>query len=161
MITAKKKGTATITVKTHNGLTATVKVKVRSKLKDAYGLLTNKTGTYKKIVRKLKLKRDPDPDSGTVMYYNSQLALIMSANSCQVSLTPSKKPKYSIQGADGSMTAEMVAAKLASKGWKLSGTKVVDGTNLYAFTKGEDTSHYITVNADGSDLLGLDATWTW
>ena len=161
VITAKKKGSAKITVKTHNGLTATVTVKVKAKLKDAYGLLTNSTKTYKKTVKKLRLKKDPNPETGSVMYYNSQLALIMTANSCQASLNPAKKPKYSIQGIDVSMTAETAAAKLVNKGWTMSESKTVDGNQMRAFTKAGDTTRVITISADGPDIQAIDAFWIW
>ncbi len=161
-IVAKKKGKAKITVKTHNGLTATVNVTVKAKLKDCYGLLTNKTKTFKTNVKKLKLKKDTTGDDKTsVMYYNSQLALIMTPNSCQATLAPATKPKYSILGIDVNTPAEVAAAKLAYKGWKMSESKTVDGHEVRAFAKEGDTEHVITISADGSDIQSIDAFWIW
>lgn len=161
VITGKKKGTTTITVKTHNGLTESVSVIVKGKLKEVYGCLTNKPKTFLKYAKKLKMKRDTTTDSNTVMYYNDQAALIMTAKGCQVSLSPSTSPKYAIQGADATMTAEQAAAKLVAKGWALADTKTQDGIQISAFTKGGDTAHVITISADGSDIRSIDAYWTW
>lgn len=163
-IVAKKKGKAKITVKTHNGLTATVNVTVKAKLKDCFGLLTNKTKTFKTTVKKLKLKKDKDTtgdDKTSVMYYNSQLALIMTPNSCQATLAPAAKPKYSILGIDVNTPAEVAAAKLAYKGWKMSESKTVDGNEVRAFAKEGDTEHVITISANGSDIQSIDAFWIW
>ena len=161
VITAKKKGTTQITVKTHNGLTASVTVIVKGKLKDLYGCLTDKPKTFLKYAKKLKMKRDTTTDADTVMYYNDQASLIMTAKSCQVSLSPSTSPKYSLQGVDASMTAEQAAKKLVANGWTLADTKTVDGKEVRAYTKGGDTKHVITVSADGSSILSVDAFWTW
>ena len=95
------------------------------------------------------------------MYYNDQLALIMTANSCQVSLSPTTKPKYSILGIDATIPAEQAAAKLVAAGWALADTKTVDGISVAAFTKGGDTTHPISISADGSAIRSIDAFWTW
>ena len=161
-IVAKKKGKAKITVKTHNGLTATVNVTVKAKLKDCYGLLTNSTKAFKATVKKLKLKKDTTGDDKTsVMYYNSQLALIMTPNSCQATLNPAAKPKYSILGIDVNTPAEVAALKLANKGWKMSESKTVDGHEVRAFAKEGDAEHVITISADGPDIQAIDAFWIW
>lgn len=162
VVTAKKKGTTKITITTHNGLTATVTVLVKGKLTDVYGSLTNAPKTFLKNVKKLKLKKDKTGDDSTsVMYYNDQLALIMTANSCQVSLSPTTKPKYSILGIDATIPAEQAAAKLVAAGWALADTKTVDGISVAAFTKGGDTTHPISISADGSAIRSIDAFWTW
>ena len=161
VITGKKKGTTKIVVKTHNGLTATVTVIVKGKLKDIYGCLTDKPKTFLKYAKKLKMKRDTTTDANTVMYYNDQAALIMTAKGCQVSLSPTTNPKYSIQGADATMTAEQAAAKLVANGWTLADTKTQDGIEIRAFTKNGDTKHVITLAVDGSDIKSVDAYWTW
>lgn len=161
VVTAKKKGATEITVKTHNGLTATVAVIVKGKLKDLYGCLTDKPKTFLKYAKKLKMKRDTTTDENTVMYYSDQAALIMTAKSCQVSLTPSTSPKYSLQGADPTMTAEQAAEKLTANGWALADTKTQDGIEIRAFTKNGDTTRVIAISVDGSDIKSLDAYWTW
>ena len=161
VVTGKKKGATQITVMTHNGLTATVNVIVKGKLKDVYGTLTNSPKTYLKYARKLKLKKDKTGDDSSVMYYNDQLALIMTENSCQVSLSPTTKPKYSILGIDATMPAEQAAAKLMTDGWTLADSKTVDGIVVRAFTKDGDNTHPISISADGSDIRSIDAYWTW
>ena len=163
VITGKARGTAKVTVLTHNGLTKTVPVLVKDKLTETYSMLTDSPKKFLKNAQKLKLKKDKDPDEGTVMYYKGTLAYIMTKNSCQVSLSPpsSKKPKYGIKGLDCSMTAEQAITTLMGKGWTLSGTKTVDGNDVRAFTKGSDTTHYITITSDGSDIKSIDAYKTW
>ena len=162
VVTGKKKGTTQIAVKTHNGLTATATVVVKGKLKDVYGALTKTPKTFLKNAKKLKMKKDTTSSSTTsVMYYNDQVALIMTANSCQVSLNPTTSPKYSVEGIDGSMTAEQAAAKLVGKGWALADTKTVDGIEVRAFTKNGDATRPITISADGNDIRSIDAYWTW
>ena len=161
VVTGKKKGTTQIMVKTHNGLTATVNVVVKGKLKETYGLLTDKPKTYLKYAKKLKLKQDTTGDSTSVMYYDKELALIMTKDSCQVSLSPSTSPKYCLQGTDTTMTADQVAAKLVSNGWTLADARTVDGIEVRAFTKGGDTTHHMVISADGTSIRSLDAVWTW
>ncbi|MBR1822056.1 MAG: Ig-like domain-containing protein [Clostridia bacterium] len=161
VITGRKKGTTQIAVKTHNGLTATVNVTVKGKLKELYGLLTDKPKTYLKYAKKLKLKKDNSEDPNSVMYYNGQVALIMTASSCQISLTPVANPKYCVQGIDASMTPEQAAAKLIDKGWALADAKTQDGVEIRAFTKDGDTTHYIVISADGSAIKSVDAVWSW
>ena len=161
VVVGRKKGATQIMVMTHNGLTATVKVVVKGKLKELYGLLTKEPKTFLKYAKKLKMKRDTTSESGTVMYYNNQAALIMTANSCQISLNPTNTPKLCLQGVDGTMTAEQAAAKLLEKGWKLADAKTVDGIDVRAFTKDDDTTHTMVISADGSDLRSIDAFWMW
>lgn len=163
VITGKKRGTAKVTVVTHNGLSKTVPVLVKDKLTETYGMLTNSSKKYLKNVRQLKLKKDKNPEEGTVMYYKGTLSYIMTKNSCQVSLSPSSnnKPKYGIKGLDCTMTAEQAITTLLGKGWTLSGTKTVDGNEVRAFTKGGDTTRYITITSDGSDIRSIDAYYTW
>ena len=162
VITGKKKGTCTIAVKTHNGVTANVNVIVKGKLKDLYGSLTDNPKTFVKYAKKLKMKLDKtNTETNTLMYYNDQAALIMNANSCQVSLNPTTSPKYCIQAIDCTMTAELAATKLVANGWTLADTKTTDGIQIRAFTKGTDTTHYITISADGNDIRSVDAYWTW
>ena len=162
VVTGKKKGTTQIAVKTHNGLTATATVVVKGKLKDVYGALTNSPKTFLKYAKKLKMKKDTTETSTTsVMYYNDQMALIMTANSCQISLSPTTAPKYCVQNIDASMTAEQAAEKLVANGWALADTKTVDGIDVRAFTKNGDATRPITVSADGSDIRSIDAFWTW
>lgn len=162
VVTGKKKGTTQIAVKTHNGLTASVTVVVKGKLKDVYGALTNSPKTFLKYAKKLKMKRDTTGTSTTsVMYYNDQMALIMTANSCQISLNPTTAPKYCVQNIDASMTAEQAAEKLVANGWALADTKTVDGIDVRAFTKNGDATRPITISADGNDIRSIDAFWTW
>ncbi len=162
VVTAKKKGATQITVTTHNGLSATVNVVVKGKLKDVYGALTNSPKTFLKYAKKLKMKRDTTTgDTTSVMYYNNQVALIMTANSCQVSLNPTTSPKYSLQNIDCSMSATQAAAKLVANGWALADAKTVDGIDVRAFTKGGDATHPVTISADGDDIRSIDAFWTW
>ena len=160
-ITGKKKGVTKVAVKTHNGLSETVTVIVKGKLKDLYGCLTKQPKAFLKYARKLKMKKDTTADANTVMYYNDQAALIMTKDYCQVSLSPTTNPKYSIQGIDATMTAEQSAAKLLANGWALADTKTVDGIDVRSFTKGGDTTHVIAVSADGSDIRSIDAFLTW
>ena len=162
VVTGKKKGTTQIAVKTHNGLTATATVVVKGKLTNVYGALTNSPKTFLKYAKKLKMKKDTTETSATsVMYYNDQMALIMTANSCQISLSPTTAPKYCVQNIDASMTAEQAAEKLVANGWALADTKTVDGIDVRAFTKNGDATRPITVSADGSDIRSIDAFWTW
>lgn len=161
VITGKKKGACQIAVKTHNGLTATVNVVVKGKLTDIYGSLTNTPKKFLKNAKKLKMKLDKDSDSTSVMYYNDQAALIMTANNCQVSLNPTTSPKYCIQGIDCTMTAEQAAAKLVANGWALADTKTTDGIMIRAFAKSDDSTHVITISADGNDIRSIDAYFTW
>ncbi len=162
VVTGKKKGTTQIAVKTHNGLTATATVVVKGKLTNVYGALTNSPKTFLKYAKKLKMKKDTTETSTTsVMYYNDQMALIMTANSCQISLSPTTAPKYCVQNIDASMTAEQAAEKLVANGWALADTKTVDGIDVRAFTKNGDATRPITVSADGSDIRSIDAFWTW
>lgn len=161
VITGKKAGTCTVAVKTHNGLTANVTVVVKGKLTDIYGSLTNAPKKFLKNAKKLKMKQDKTAASGTVMYYNDQAALIMTANVCQVSLNPTTKPKYCIAALDCTMTAEQAATKLVANGWALADTKTTDGIMIRSFTKGADTTHYISISADGNDIRSIDAYYTW
>lgn len=162
VVTGKKQGATQIAVKTHNGLTANVTVVVKGKLKDVYGALTNSPKTFLKYAKKLKMKKDTtDTSTTSVMYYNDQMALIMTANSCQVSLSPTTSPKYSVQNIDASMTAEQAATKLVANGWTLADAKTVDGIEVRAFTKNGDATRPITISADGNDIRSIDAYWTW
>lgn len=154
LITAKKKGTTTVTVTTHNGLTKTVQVTVKAKLTDVYGTLTNSSKNFVKYAKKLKLKKDNDPDFKGVMYYNSQLALIMTEDSCQVDLNPATKPKYSLQGVDVSMTLDEAKVKLIAKGWKEAGKTTTDGVDVYTFTNDSDAKRGIAISTDDGKTIG-------
>ena len=154
LITAKKKGTTTVTVTTHNGLTKTVQVTVKAKLTDVYGTLTSSPKNFVKYAKKLKLKKDNDPDFKGVMYYNSQLALIMTEDSCQVDLNPATKPKYSLQGVDVNMTLDEAKVKLIAKGWKEAGKSTVDGVDVYAFTNDSDANRGIAISTDDGKTIG-------
>ena len=165
LITGVKQGSTKITVTTHNALSKTVTVKVVAKrsLTEVYGYLTNSAETYKANVEALKLKKDTTGDSSnSVMYYDSQLALILSANSCRISLNPSTKPKYSVQGVDVSMTPGQAAAVLAQQGWSQTGKRTVDGVEVRSFAKSGDASHTIDISTDdGADIRSIDATLSW
>ncbi len=162
VITAKKRGKAKITVMAHNGLTATVNVTVSAKRTNLYSALTDKPKTFLKTVKKLKMRRgSADNSAESVMYYNSQAALIMTANSCQVTLIPANKPKYSILGLDGSMSVELATMKLLNNGWMLVGTKNVDGVDVRAYAREGDLTHLIAISAEGSALRSIDAFWLW
>ena len=162
VVTGKKAGATQIAIKTHNGLTASLTVVVKGKLKDVYGALTDSPKKFLRNAKKLKMKKDKtDTGATSVMYYNDQAALIMTAKSCQVSLSPSTSPKYSMQNIDASMTAEQAAAKLVANGWALADTKTVDGIEVRAFTKNGDATRPITISADGNDIRSIDAYWTW
>lgn len=163
VITGVARGTAKVTVVTHNGLTQTIPVLVKDKLTETYGMLTDSPKKFLKNANSLKLKKDKNPDEGTVLYYKGTLAYIMTKNSCQVSLSPpsTNKPKYGIKGLDCSMTAEQAITTLMGKGWTLADTKTVDGNDVRTFTKDGDTTHTIAITSDGSDIMSIDATLTW
>lgn len=161
VVTGKRKGTTQITVRTHNGKSATVTVVVKGKLKNLYGYLTNKPKTFVKYAKRLKMKKDTTGGDTSVMYYNSQAALIMGSNYCQVSLSPANNPTYCLEGIDTTMTAEQAAAKLVANGWALANSKIVDGNSVRAYTKEGDATHNIVISADGDDILSLDAIWNW
>ena len=154
LITAKKKGATTITVTTHNGLSKTVNVTVKAKLTDVYGALTSSQSNFLKYAKKLKLKKDNDPEFKGVMYYNSQLALIMDEDSCQVDLIPATKPKYSLQGVDMGMTLDEAKVKLTAYGWKEAGKTTVDGVDVYAFAREDDAKRGIAISTDDGKTIG-------
>lgn len=162
VITGKKKGTTTVTVKTHNGLSETVTVVVKGKLKDLYGCLTDNPKTFVKYAKKLKMKYDStNTETNTAMYYNDQAALIMTTNSCQVSLSPTTNPKYCVEAIDCTMTAEQAAAKLVANGWALADAKTQDGIQVRTFAKATNTMYSISISADGSDIRSIDAYLKW
>jgi len=162
VITGVRKGTTTVVVGTHNGLTQTVTVTVRSRLKELYGALTNDPQAYLRYARSLKLRRDTAAPTGSVVCRNEELALAMTANSCTVTLSPAVTPRYCIQGIDVTMTPEAAAAKLIANGWALTGTKSSDGVEQRAFTKDGDTTHFVAIaTVDGATIQGILAQWSW
>lgn len=161
VIKGKKKGSTQVAITTHNGVTTTVEVIVKGKLTELSGKLTDKPKTFLKYAKKLKLKKDSSEDPASVMYYNSEVAMIMTSSSCQISLNPTTKPKYCLQGVDATMTPEQAAAKLLDKGWALADAKTQDGIEIRAFTKDGDASRTITLSADGNALRSVDAVWSW
>ena len=163
VITGVKKGATTVAVKTHNGLTQTVQVTVKARLKDVYGCLTNDPKDFLKAAKKLKLSPDVDAtDNATVVFSDDELALAMTAGSCQISLRAGSNPRYCVQGIDVSMTPQSAAAKLIAAGWAMTGSKSSDGVEQRAFTKGGDTTHYIVIaTADGTAIQGITAQWAW
>ena len=165
VVTGVKKGTTTITVKTHNGLSKKVKVNVRAALKltEVYDYLTNSAETYAANVAKLKLKKDTTgTDPNTVMYYNGQLALIYGANGCQIDLNTAVNPKYSLLGVNVSMTPEQAAAKLQEQGWTMVEKKTVDGVEQLSFAKAGDATRSIRISSDdGAQIRGILAQLKW
>ena len=157
-----KPGVTSVTVLTHNGLTQTVGVTVKARLKDVYGCLTNEPAEYLKAAKKLKLRRDTAAAAGSVVCRDGELTLTMTADSCQVALGAATDPKYCVQGIDVSMTPEAAAAKLIAGGWALTGSKSSGGVEQRAFTKGGDTTHFIAIStADGAAINGIVAQWNW
>ena len=157
-----KQGVTSVTVLTHNGLTQTVGVTVRARLKDVYGCLTNEPANYLKAAKKLKLTRDASAATGSVACGNGELSLTMTANSCQVALNAAADPRYCIKGIDVSMTPETAASKLIAAGWAMTGSKSTDGVEQRAFTRENDYTHYITIStADGTTIRGITAQWDW
>jgi len=163
VITGVKDGITSVGVLTHNGLTQSVGVTVKPRLKEAYSCLTNEPSKYLQIVKKLKLKRDTAAgDATTVVCRDDELALSLSATTCRVALNDVPNPRYCIQGIDVSMTPEAAAAKLIANGWALTGTRSTGGVEQRAFTKDSDTTHYVAVStADGQTISGISAEWTW
>ena len=162
-ITGVKPGVTSVAVVTHNGLRQSVGVTVKPKLKDVYRCLTNEPAAYMRTVKRLKLKRDAAAgDAAKVVCRDGELALTLSAESCQVALNAVTDPRYCIQGIDVSMTPEAAAAKLIAAGWALTGTKATDGVEQRAFTRDGDSTHFVAIStADGQSIQGILAQWTW
>lgn len=163
VITGIRAGSTVVAVRTHNGLTQTVSVTVKSKLKDVYGCLTKDPKTFVEIARKLKLVRDTSvSQSDGVVGRNGELTLAMSKKGCQVALSAVDDPRFCVQGVDVSMTPEAAAAKLLAGGWALTASKNSDGVEQRVFTKGGDTTHRIII-ATGNGVLisGIAAQWEW
>ena len=162
VITGVKKGVTTIGVKTHNGLTQTVTVTVKAKLREIYDGLTNDPATFVKNAKRMKLTRDNAAPGGSVVCRGEELTYSMAAGSCQIALKPLANPKYCVQGIDTSMTPEAASAKLIANGWAMTGSKVSDGVEQRAFTKDGDTTHFIAIaTADGLTIQGIIAQWNW
>ena len=160
-ITGVKPGITSVAVRTHNGLTQTVGVTVKARLKDVYSVLTNEPTRYLKTVKKLKLRRDTTAVD-SVVCGNDELTLTMTAGSCRVELAATANPKYCIRGIDVTMTPEIAAAKLIAGGWALTGSLSSNGVEQRAFTWGGDTTHFITIaTADGTTIQSLTAQWNW
>ncbi|MBQ3424170.1 MAG: Ig-like domain-containing protein [Clostridia bacterium] len=161
-ITGIRPGITSVAVLTHNGLTQTVGVNVKPRLKEVYGSLTNEPAKFLKAAKKLKLTRDAAAGSGSVVCRDDELSLAMTADSCTVTLNAVQAPRYCIQGVDVSMTPEAAAAKLIAAGWALTGSRASDGIEHRAFTKDSDTTHFITVStANGTTVSSLSAQWHW
>ena len=165
VVTGVKKGSTKITVETHNGLKQTVNVTVRKalSLKEVYGMLTSSQETFLANAKALKLKKDVD-QAGNVMYYNSQLALMMFSNSNRVYVSAASKPKYSVQGAHTGMSLEQAAAKLAEGGWKLAEKQKADsnGATEWVFKKDGDATHKVEITSeDGVEIMAIQAEMSW
>lgn len=163
VIRGVKKGATDVTVVTHNGLSQTVSVNVTSRRIDVYGALTKDPETFVRNARKLKLEKDAvSSDESAVAYYNSEMAMVMNANSCRIALNATMTPRYCVQGVDTSMTPEEAVAKLVADGWSLTQTKTSDGVEQRTFTRGDDASHSVTLaTADNTSLRGIACALVW
>lgn len=162
IVTGVRTGSTVVAVQTHNGLTQTVNVAVKPKLKDLYGCLTNDSRTYLQAARKLKLTRDAASAAGSVIGRNGEVTLTLTADSCEVALSAVANPRYCVQGVDVSMTPQSAAAKLIAGGWAQTAGQNGDGLERRVFVKGGDTPHTITIaTADGETISGISARWEW
>lgn len=164
VVTGVKKGSAKITVKTHNGLKQTVAVKVTKKLslKELNALLTNSQDTFTANATSMGLTLDNDPAYTGVMYYDSQMAYVMSANTCSVTLNTDKTPKYTLEGIHVGMSVEQAGALLVAGNWSASEKTVSDGSETYVFISKTDPKRAMRVSTlDGTSILNIEADLTW